>query len=917
MSALVAMAWAVRAEPPQMSSQGDVLTVKLGALAAEVRAAEGTLSMQLGEAKFVGKGGLFVVRAGPDGIPQVAKLAGAAPEAVAGKGSLVGLVLPAAGLDAAVLVVAPFPTAADAVAVPLAGLGLTDGAYATYSPAENRFSGPIRVVLSPAGAPSLALLARCADRPALIASSATGFGPERVAGVSWDSAKGQLSGTAAVQEKERFELRLLAPPEPQRWVAEVAAVSPEDTQAGVRIDTMQTRQWLRVILESPAARTVRWSVTFAPKPAVVLAPPPGKVSLTATALSPRLVQLRCSGAPGDLVVRRDDGIEIALSGGMADDRAALPGRKTTYAVLPSSWAATAPAALASAEVTTPELPPRPPLPNLYAADVRPLQSVSGWNGTPRGNLSIEDNPIRIRGETFAKGIGTHAVSEIVYKVRSDYRRFVALVGVDDEKDGAGTVAFSVCADNKALVETGRLSAADEARALNVEIPKGAKVLRLLVGDAGDGNACDHADWANAGFLTEGEPRPEELLEEWLEPGFTPLFNGKDLTGWEGDPRLWSAQEGAIRGETTAEKVAAQNTFLIWKGGAPKDFVLKLKFRIRDGNSGVQYRSKEMGNWKVSGYQAEVENAPGKVGFLYDEAARGWLVNVGDTMTIAADGTKQVTGKTADKDALIKAGYYKDKDWNQYTITARGRHLVHQLNGYTTMELTDLDAKGFAAAGILALQIHAGPPMRVEFKEIQLKEMKAEYGAPVALFNGRDLDGWTASSEALKGTFGAKEGVLTDTGTPAGYLRTTTDYTNYVLRLQLRHVTEGNCGVLLRMVGPDKVWPRSIEAQGMSRNMGDIFNIDEFPMKTAPGRTNGRHTPKLNPCNERALGEWDQYEITLDGGELDIRVNDLLQNSATECWETPGKICLQSEGAQMEFRNLTLIPITKTSAAAAK
>jgi hypothetical protein len=915
--ALAAMTWTARAEQPVLSGGGDVLVVKLGALAAEARLADGSVSLQFGEAKLSGKGGLFVVRAGPDGVPQASKLTTAAPAAVAGKGVLVGLVLPGPGMDGAALVVAPFPGAADGVAVPLSALGLEDGVYASYSPADNSFSGPRRGLLSPLAGAGLVFVARCAERPALIATSATMPGPERVSAVAWDGAKSLLAGSAAVQEKERFELRLLAPPEPVRWLAEAAAVSPEDAQAGVRIDTLQTRQWLRVIIESPTARTVRWSVTFAQKPAVAAAPPAGNVTLTATAVGPRLVQLRSSGALGDLVARRDDGAEIALSGGMANDRAALPGRKTTYTLLPSSWAAAPPAALATAEVTTPEMPPRPPLPNVFATDVKPVQNVSGWNGAPRRNLSIDENPLRIRGETFTQGIGTHAVSEISYKVRSDFRRFVALVGVDDEKDGAGTVSFSVCADDKPLVDTGKLTTADDARAINVEIPKGTKLLRLLVGDAGDGVGCDHADWANAGFMTEGEPQPEELLNEWLEPGFTALFNGKDLTDWDGDPRLWSAQDGAIRGETTAEKVAAGNTFLIWRGGILKDFVLKLKFRIADGNSGVQYRSKDMGDWKVSGYQAEVENTPGKVGFLYDESARGWLVNVGDTMTITADGTKQVTGKTGDKEALIKAGYYKDKDWNQYTITARGRHLVHQLNGYTTMELTDNDAKGFAAAGIFALQIHAGPPMRVEFKDIQLKQLQAEYGDPIALFNGRDLEGWTVSNEALKDTFGVKDGAITDTGNPAGYLRTTADYTNYVLRLQLRHVSEGNCGVLLRLVGPDKVWPRSIEAQGLSRTVGDIFNIDEFPMKTAPGRTNGRHTPKLNPSNERPLGEWDQYEITLDGGDLDIRVNDLLQNEASECWETAGKIGLQSEGAQMEFRNVTLIPITKTSAPAAK
>ena len=156
----------------------------------------------------------------------------------------------------------------------------------------------------------------------------------------------------------------------------------------------------------------------------------------------------------------------------------------------------------------------------------------------------------------------------------------------------------------------------------------------------------------------------------------------------------------------------------------------------------------------------------------------------------------------------------------------------------------------------------------------------------------------------------EDGVLVNTGKPAGYIRTTADYDNYVLALQLRHVTKGNSGVLVRKVGPDKVWPRSIEAQGMFMNLGDIWNIDKFPMKTDPARTNGRHTRKMHGSNENGLGQWNRYEITLDGDDLEIQVNGLVQNTATECWETPGKICLQSEGGQVQFRNILLLPIIR-------
>lgn len=395
-----------------------------------------------------------------------------------------------------------------------------------------------------------------------------------------------------------------------------------------------------------------------------------------------------------------------------------------------------------------------------------------------------------------------------------------------------------------------------------------------------------------------------------EEGFVPLFNGKDLSGWDGDPALWSVQDGAICGETTAGHPARKNTFLIWRGGVLTNFELRVTFRLRNGNSGIQYRSREIGPWRVAGYQAEVENTPGKVGFLYDEAARGWMVDVGDSVLWDREGKKQPMGKVADVDALKREGYYKNGDWNEYVILARGNHLAHYLNGRPTMELIDEDPKGRALQGLLALQIHAGAPMRVEFKNILLRTLDAPYGDAIRLFNGRTLEGWTPSAPPLAQAWSVRDGALANEGKPTGYLRTTANYTSFLLRLQFRHLTPGNSGVLLRMQEPDKVWPRSIEAQGKFGDVGDIFNIDAFPMKADPARTVGRRTPKRNPSNEKEPGAWNEYEIEMDGGDLSIRVNRLLQNQAGGCADWPGKIGLQSEGARMEYRHMVLIPILK-------
>lgn len=224
-----------------------------------------------------------------------------------------------------------------------------------------------------------------------------------------------------------------------------------------------------------------------------------------------------------------------------------------------------------------------------------------------------------------------------------------------------------------------------------------------------------------------------------------LCNGKDHTGWDGDQRLWSVKDGAICGETTKENPTYGNTFLLYVGdqGKPvvfQDFELRLSFRIASGNAGVQYRSSlkpfkpdDKNRWVVAGYQAEVEDTPGKVGFLYHESGRGWLVNVGDKVEIGEDGKPQVVGKLGDNAAIGKT--YQKSDWNDYVIRCEGNKVRHWLNGIQTIELIDNDTQPAAdkegkpnpylarcLEGILALQIHAGPPMWVEYKNVRIKEL---------------------------------------------------------------------------------------------------------------------------------------------------------------------------------------------------
>jgi type 1 glutamine amidotransferase len=206
-----------------------------------------------------------------------------------------------------------------------------------------------------------------------------------------------------------------------------------------------------------------------------------------------------------------------------------------------------------------------------------------------------------------------------------------------------------------------------------------------------------------------------------EGGFQSLFNGKDLSGWDGNPKFWSVKDGAITGQTTAENPLKENTFLIWRKGTVDNFELRLSYRLVGGNSGVQYRSKDLGNWVVAGYQADMEAGKKFTGILYEERGRGILAERGQKTVIDATGKVTVVGSVGDSDQLQAA--IKNEDWNDYVITAQGNHMVHRINGQVTADVTDEQVEKRVMTGILALQLHAGDPMTVQFKNIQLKRFR--------------------------------------------------------------------------------------------------------------------------------------------------------------------------------------------------
>ena len=208
-----------------------------------------------------------------------------------------------------------------------------------------------------------------------------------------------------------------------------------------------------------------------------------------------------------------------------------------------------------------------------------------------------------------------------------------------------------------------------------------------------------------------------------EDGFVSLFNGKDLSGWEGLSPHWSVEDGAITGRTTPETaLKGHNTFLVWQGGSPADFELRAKFKLQGGNSGIQYRSKLLDPAKfiVGGYQADIDTTGRYIGINYEEKGRGILTERGRKVEIGVDGGKTFT-ELANKDELLKK--IDLNDWNEYTIIAQGNHLTHIINGAVMSEVIDNQPSKAQAAGILALQLHAGLPMVVQFKDIRLKELK--------------------------------------------------------------------------------------------------------------------------------------------------------------------------------------------------
>jgi hypothetical protein len=206
-----------------------------------------------------------------------------------------------------------------------------------------------------------------------------------------------------------------------------------------------------------------------------------------------------------------------------------------------------------------------------------------------------------------------------------------------------------------------------------------------------------------------------------EPGFERIFDGETLQGWSGDSKLWSVQDDAITGVTTDEEPLAYNKFLIWDGEV-ENFHLRAKVRlIGNSNSGIQYRSqhlKDAGEYVVGGYQCDIHPKAENNGMLYHERGRGIVAKHGQKVIVDHAGDKWFTGTTGPVQEI------KLQEWNTFEVIAKGNRLIHKLNGKVCAEIIDHHEAGRLMKGIVALQVHRGPAMRVQVKDIELQRLPA-------------------------------------------------------------------------------------------------------------------------------------------------------------------------------------------------
>ncbi|MHA4807383.1 3-keto-disaccharide hydrolase [Flavitalea flava] len=280
---------------------------------------------------------------------------------------------------------------------------------------------------------------------------------------------------------------------------------------------------------------------------------------------------------------------------------------------------------------------------------------------------------------------------------------------------------------------------------------GSPVLYLTIFDHGWHSICDRRSFLIAPKMTvKNLKQPFTLIilaalitgscQHGMSPnkkeGFVQIFDGKTLQGWEGDSTYWKVENGCLVGQVTPSTLLKANTFIIWQKGQPADFELKAEFRItRSGNSGINYRSDMVENLPhaLKGYQADIDGENRYTGQNYEERVRTTLAYRGQIVMIptlagslssniknnAWTGAK-LTGSLGSQDSLL--AHIKNEDWNEYHLIIKGNHLQHFINGILMSDVTDNDSVNQKFKGLLGVQVHVGPPMKVEYRNILLKKL---------------------------------------------------------------------------------------------------------------------------------------------------------------------------------------------------
>ena len=387
---------------------------------------------------------------------------------------------------------------------------------------------------------------------------------------------------------------------------------------------------------------------------------------------------------------------------------------------------------------------------------------------------------------------------------------------------------------------------------------------------------------------------------------TEIFNARDLTGWDGDPNLWSVRDGAIVGEVEPEHRQQNHSYLIWQGATVRDFELRVTLRSSAGNSGIDYRAEQVHQgrdgqhlrWTIQGYQADI--AQGWMGSLYNWGKPG----AQPSQFVVVQGQPEATttvGSVVDKDILYGAGYYRPDQWNEFMVIARGSHIVQRINDYPVVEFID-NSSGARAEGLLGLQVHSGRgPQNHQFKDISIKRLTNNFGRAKCLFDGKDLTGWAFSGPEAKDAWTVENGALLVKNDSQAHIYTQANYANYVLRFQYRASDKGTSGVALRLRSTQEAQPtKGILIYGSGGDFHRIEPMGGFSLRVARLR--------VRPFRRMPDGFWNECEIVLNKGELHVTVNGVLRATAADCEESTGRIGLQVRWGRAQFRNIVLIPI---------